>query len=274
MISNPNHVHYTCIAHQLGQESSESTILAEFNSASADSNLQNLAQQCLHLTPPHHTIFTQTFSNQTFTFLLDYPFVYFGIFDRKSSKFDQISLLDCLKDTLSDVIKGNPNQKFTSFCLQAEIYPVFHKLVSKSFDLDCYNVSNNDNVRPPLSVSGPGKGVKRVALPILSSSKITNCLKKKRWLSSDSKEALVDGNIDVSDGNLDDVNEVKSSREVVCQNGVCFIDGHRGNNVGRHRAKKIWRRHVWVVLVLDLSICLILFGIWLFVCKGFQCIEG
>ncbi|KAK9672429.1 hypothetical protein RND81_12G100000 [Saponaria officinalis] len=265
MISNPDLVHYTCIARQLA---TDSTILAEFNLA--DSFLQKLAQQCLHFTPPHHTIFSQTFSNQTFTFLLDYPFVYFGIFDQKMIKFDQINLLQSLRDTLNHIIKGNPNQKFTSFCLQDEIHPIFQKLLSKSFDFDSFgdNVANDKNINPS-SVSG-SKAKKMMALPMLSSNKITKCLKKKRWVSSDSKEALVDGKSDVLEGNFD-VGEVKS-REVVCQNGVCFIDGH--GNVGKHKAKKIWRRHVWVVLVLDLCVCLILFGIWLFVCKGFQCIDG
>lgn len=95
--------------------------------------------------------------------------------------------------------------------------------------------------------------------------------KKKRFCgdATGSKEALADGKVDLLD--RDGVGEVKS-RDIVCQDGVCLIDD--GGVGGRQKAKKIWRRHVWVVLILDLAVCLILFGIWLFVCRGFQCIEG
>lgn len=80
---------------------------------------------------------------------------------------------------------------------------------------------------------------------------------------TESNEALVDGKAGLSDADV-------KSREITCQNGVCYVDGGGG---GKQKAKRIWRRHVWIVLGLDLAVCLILFGIWLFVCHGFECIE-
>ncbi|KAK9665241.1 hypothetical protein RND81_14G099700 [Saponaria officinalis] len=292
MISNPNLVHYTCIAHNTNIDSGDSTILAEFNSG--DSSLNELAQQCLHHTPPHHTNFSQTFKNQTFTFLLDYPFVYFGIFDPNFMKFDQFNLLGKLRDTLNRTIKGNPNQKFTSFCLQGEIHPIFHKLLSKSLDFDTNNSNNDHNNVSFSTVSGSSKGRKMMGLGMLNCCKNSKGVKKKRMsmssesVSNNSKEALMEGKVNVSDNNVD-VGEVKS-REIVCENGVCLLNphgnGHNNRNnsnninsngngyVRRQKAKKKWKQIVWIVLVLDLAICLILFGIWLFVCQGFQCIEG
>ncbi|KAG7945353.1 hypothetical protein I3843_15G147800 [Carya illinoinensis] len=38
------------------------------------------------------------------------------------------------------------------------------------------------------------------------------------------------------------------------------------------KSKQIWRKHVWVVLLLDLFVCSVLFVIWLWVCGGFNCI--
>ncbi|KAJ4850799.1 hypothetical protein Tsubulata_009789 [Turnera subulata] len=43
---------------------------------------------------------------------------------------------------------------------------------------------------------------------------------------------------------------------------------------GKQKAKQIWRKHVWVVLILDLLVCAVLFGVWLWVCRGFKCIDG
>lgn len=58
-------------------------------------------------------------------------------------------------------------------------------------------------------------------------------------------------------------------------------DGERGSfsekgggGGGRERARRVWRRHVKVVLVIDFLVCLVLFGVWLSICNGFQCITG
>lgn len=273
-MSDSELVHYACIAHQghHHDDSPDSTILAEFNSA--DSSLQDLAYQCLLQTPRHHSVFSHTSVNRTYTFLLNDPFVYFGIFDPNMPKHDQIQFLGRLKEALQYMIKGNKDHKFTPYCFQGELHPIFHKLMSKSLDFDALHLIPNgvssNNTPPP--ISGSSQGAKILTLPLLSSSKTTKGYKKKRFCGdgmSDSNEALVDGKVDLVGDNV--AKDVKS-RDIVCQNGLCLIDG--GSVVARQKAKKMWRRHVWIVLVLDMAVCLILFGIWLFVCQGFQCIEG
>ncbi|XP_057525784.1 phytolongin Phyl2.2 [Amaranthus tricolor] len=267
MISDPDLVLYTCIAHQHSSESS--TILAEFNSS--DSSLQEFAHQCLNLVPPHHIIFTQTFHNRSYTFLINNGFVFFGIFDSKLAKSDQIRFLGRLKETIDHLIKGKSKFKFSSYSLQGELHPIFPKLMSKSIDFDDLHLISNG-----VDHNSSNNNKKGLSLSMLSSSKIGKGLKKKK-LSGDSltnsREALVDDKADFlshNDYDYDD-NEIKS-REINHQNGNYLMDGI-GSNVGRHKAKKIWRRHVWIVLLMDLAVCLILFGIWLFVCHGFQCVE-
>lgn len=41
---------------------------------------------------------------------------------------------------------------------------------------------------------------------------------------------------------------------------------------GRKSMQRIWRQQVRMVLIIDLVVCSLLFGIWLSVCKGFQCV--
>lgn len=41
----------------------------------------------------------------------------------------------------------------------------------------------------------------------------------------------------------------------------------------RHKAKHVWKKHVWVLLLLDLFVCAVLFVIWLWVCSGFKCMS-
>lgn len=55
-------------------------------------------------------------------------------------------------------------------------------------------------------------------------------------------------------------------------NGDCGSFSDKGG--GRERARRVWRRHVKVLLVIDFLVCLVLFGVWLSICKGFQCITG
>lgn len=50
--------------------------------------------------------------------------------------------------------------------------------------------------------------------------------------------------------------------------------GGGGGGGGREMARRVWRRHVKVVLVIDFLVCLVLFGVWLSICNGFQCITG
>ena len=189
-------------------------------------------------------------------------------------KSDQFQFLARLKEVLNHLLKGMGNHnlhKFTPYCFQGELHPIFHKLMSESFDLGSLRLGSNGvhGIGCPSDVSGlvsgPSKGRKIFSVPLLNPSKV-GC-KMKRLCGegmSESKESLVDSKDDFSDvGNVVDV----KSREITSPNGVCYVDG------GKQRAKRIWRRHVWIVLTLDLAVCLILFGIWLFVCRGFECIE-
>ncbi|KAL2921812.1 Phytolongin Phyl2.1 [Bienertia sinuspersici] len=265
MFADPDLVRYACIAHHPSFESS--TILAEFNSA--DSNLQQLAKRCLQVVPPHHKVFSHSYRNQSYTFLLHDRFVYFGIFDSNMVKSDQIRFLSRLKETIDHlIINGKSNFKFSSYCLQGELHPIFHRLMSKSFDFDTSSLLPNGVHNNNTPVSNSSKNKKILSVSLLSPTKIGKGFKKKKMSEesmTNSRDALVDGKVD---GSHDD-NEVKS-REIIHTNDNFFMD----SGVGRHKAKKIWRRHVWIVLVLDLAVCLILFGIWLFVCRGFQCIGG
>jgi hypothetical protein len=48
----------------------------------------------------------------------------------------------------------------------------------------------------------------------------------------------------------------------------------RSTSQSRLRRQSLWMRHVKVIIIVDAVICVILFGAWLAVCKGFQCVSG
>ncbi|GAB4826210.1 hypothetical protein Ancab_009075 [Ancistrocladus abbreviatus] len=273
MISDPNQIRYACIAHN-------STILAEFNSA--DSSLQTLALQCLQQSPHHHTFFSHTARKRSYTFLMDDLFVCFAIFDEAVENSDRIWYLNSLKDALQDLIRKkkypsslsnghivNGNDNFSSHCFQGELHPIFYQLMSRGLDPDSeanMNGLNNDNDGSRTVSSGGGgdgssKGGRILGVPLLTN--VEEGLKKFGGSVGESKDMLMEDKVDLSD------DATVTSREV-CQKGaggLCKVDG------GRQRAKKIWNMHVWIVLMLDLAVCLILFGIWLWICHGLQCLD-
>lgn len=267
MDSNPNLIRYACVAHQSGGIGGGSpTIVAEFNSG--DSSLQALAHECLLRTPPLHSIFSHTIHSCAYTFVIDDPFIYFVISDHKFPKPNRIWFLNKLKDASQHLIAKHSksilksNRSFTPYCFQTQIQPIFQQLMSS-------------NGVETAGIASKTQSKRIFAVPLLA--KVGEGLKKKKRLigdsSSDSKDVLVEDKIELSDQG-----EVMSREAVVCNqkgafasdSALCLGDSASG---AKQKAKRIWRRHVWVVLVLDFAVCLILFGVWLMVCRGFQCID-
>ncbi|XP_044473003.1 phytolongin Phyl2.2-like [Mangifera indica] len=250
MISNPNLVFYACIA-------KGSIILGEFLPRERGIS-EVLAQQCVERTPPHHSMFSQTLSNRTCTFLINDPFTYFGIFDENIQKSELLGFLNGIKSSFEEIFARGSVLDFdnmTSRCLQSQFDAVFCE--SMGLDLEFLNSSRSGS-KDDLNSSLDFSRGRMVGAPLPGTPK---GLKKKKRASAERGG---------SDGNAKDVNgekKVDVYDDVLTQKNVLFA-------VDRQKAKQIWKKHVWVVLALDLVICVFLFGIWLLVCRGFQCIDG
>ncbi|CAH9059015.1 unnamed protein product [Cuscuta epithymum] len=246
MISDPRLVHYACVA-------KDATVLAEFNSNDAD--LGALAVGCLEKTPPFHSIYTHTVRRRTYTFLIESPFVYFAVFDEKLDKYDGVDFLKAVKEGFEAFVGGRSAKKCDSHCFQGEFNPVFHNLLASMAERE---------EPPPLSPrkmshesSGSTEslcGYRTGTTPLFNET--TNYLKKKK------KKRLLDGE-------NDDASELSREFSVPMHKSAAF-----SGELGYQRAKRVWKRHVWVVLALDLIVCIILFIIWLWVCRGLKCIDG
>ncbi|KAM1126914.1 hypothetical protein COP2_043318 [Malus domestica] len=220
MISNPDLIFYACIAHKV-------MILGEF---SKEPGLGKLAQQCVEVAPPHHSMFSHTLK----------------------SGFEDVS------GSGSILVRDN----FAPSCLQVQFDSIIGKVMAS-------DLPNSPAASRNLSF-GASKGKKMVLTPLLGKNP-SEGLKKKRRLSGE-----VNGDL------CKDVT-AKEKKVDVCDdaNGGGFRDFplptqksgllHSGD---RQKAKQVWTRHVWVVLILDLFVCAVLFGIWLWVCRGFKCIDS
>ncbi|KAL3651314.1 hypothetical protein CASFOL_004316 [Castilleja foliolosa] len=242
MVSDPGLIHYACIA-------KGATVLAESNSK--DASLGAIAAKCLHNTPPFHSRFTHTVRSRTYAFLIDDNFVYFVIFDDKLEKSEGFAFLESVKIAFAGVTKNHKKpglQNLTSHCYQGELNPVFRQLLRS----DMEGLGSPTGQRLSHSggfQSGPG--------PIRERSKPSSLNKMKNrlfdWEKKENDEDMGNGLI------------------VHNKNGGLIYSGEIS---GHQKAKKVWKKQVWFILSLDFVICVIMFGVWLWVCSGFKCIDS
>ncbi|KAM1407466.1 hypothetical protein ACFX2F_002045 [Malus domestica] len=256
MISNPNLIFYACIAHKV-------TILGEF---SKESGLGDLAQQCVEIAPPHHSMFTHTVRKRTYIFSIHDPFVYFAIYDADLDQSEALSFLNRLKSDFEEVSGSGSilvRDNFAPSCLQVQFDSIIQKIMAS-------DSPNSPAASRNLSLSA-SKGKNMVLTPLLGNKPNEGMKKKKKRLSGE-----VNGDL------CKDVTATEKKVDVCDDaNGCGFRDFslptqksdplHSGD---RQKAKQVWRRHVWVVLMLDLFVCAVLFGIWLWVCRGFKCLAS
>lgn len=264
MISDPSLVTYACVARG-------ATILAEFTAGDAD--LETLALKCVENAPPLHAMFSQTCRQRTYTFVMDASFTYFGIFHESLGKSQGLWFLGRVKDASEEVVESESIKKFDNlmaYSLQGELNPVFRELLAPPpppVPLPPPPGMHPSPLKSSWSVSSElPKGKKMVSVPLLG--KPAKGLKKKKRLvgegAGEGKDLASENKVvDVSD----DVGVMTRSFSVSLQKNVLF-DG------GRQKAKQKWKQHVWVVLGLDVVVCSLLFGIWLWICRGFKCIDG
>lgn len=262
MISNPNLVLYSCI-------SKGPIILADFSSKE-EQEIGSVAQKCIEKSPPNHSFFSHTVSRRTYTFLIDDPFVYFAIYDVNLGKSEAISLLDRLKCAFDKfLVKGSipEGDKLTSNCLQSQFNPVFLEIMALDLEFVTSPTSESASSRNPSVSSSKGR---KSGVPLLGNP-IKGLKKKRRMPEAEGNGKSKDGYGGV-ENKMDLCNDVNgTSRDFP----VCMQKGGGGFITGdRKKAKQIWRKHVLVVLFLDFVVCAALFGIWLYVCRGFQCIDA
>ncbi|KAF9671094.1 hypothetical protein SADUNF_Sadunf12G0011500 [Salix dunnii] len=246
MISNSNHVFYACIV-------KGPTIVAEF-SPGEESGIEIIGQRCIEKTPPNHSMFSHTTRSKTYTFLIDDPFAYFAIFDENLQKSEYLWFLNRVKNGFKE-LWGFKMMKDEILALDADLVNALMEESSK------------DSRNPRCLDSTSGKGA--VIRPLLPKPTKVLMMKKK-------KRPLGDANGDHYGGDLGNNNKVNGVGEhdnrefsvsMMQKNGGFYMGD------GKQKAKQIWKKHVWMVLTLDLIVCAVLCGVWLWVCRGFKCIN-
>ncbi|WCJ28943.1 SNARE-like superfamily protein [Euphorbia peplus] len=247
MISNPDLILYSCIA-------KGSIIIAEFSS-SKHPGIEEIGKRCIDKTPDHHSIFSHTIRKKTYTFIFHHPFVYFVIFDENLPKSESFWFLDRVKSAFDELIMANPVEDVRK----------------DSRDLSMDSRSTGTVSSPLLSKTG----MKKKKRPLVCGGGGSDSGGGGEANGKEFAGSLMDNKVNHVGENGGNANNI------MMMNKEFSVSMHKNSNGNgyylgdsKQKAKQIWRKHVWVVLILDLVICAVLFGIWLWVCRGFKCIDG
>ncbi|KAK4273881.1 hypothetical protein QN277_017192 [Acacia crassicarpa] len=249
MISNPNFIHYACIA-------KGTTILAQ--RGSKEPNIEELAAQCLEQAPPNHSMFYHTVKKRTYAFLIDEAFVYFAIFDENLVKTEALWFLDRMKGALDAILKSRSIKDscdFLPLCFQDEFDSIFTESMPSDLLSEKPLLGENKDDRNPSVGSVNEKKLVMVAL--LEQPRKVLSKKKRVSTEGDGIDAMMENTVDV----VDDINGHTRDFALSVPND-------------RHKAKRIWKKYVWAVLLFDIFVCAMLFVIWLWVCRGFKCMRS
>lgn len=173
-------------------------------------------------------------------------------------------------------------EKLSSHCFQGEFNPIFHQLLAhQAADLEVPNSKREVLHREHSGSLDSPRGKRIGSMPLLGGGDMGRGLKKKKKKNRDNNNNNNNG--ELNGGEKDGFGENKVDMFDDGGGGVLSRDfsvsmakgnGLFAGDVGQQKAKKVWKKHVWVVLTMDLIVCSILFGVWLWICRGFKCIDG
>lgn len=233
---------YACVC-------SGTTILSDFSSG--DTDLKTLALKCIERTPPFHLLYSYTAGKRIYCFVIDDPLVFFAIIDEGFGKDQGFAFLDRLKTSFASFWKRQSiksTDQSNSLCFQEEFGPVFRSLMHLSGEADQITKRNPDPIERDHAGAIPS--------PLLLD-----------------KQSNGGGEIgDVSVENVSDT--TVSSNEI--REGSLLPEKDGGSGVvdgGWRQGRRIWKKQVRIVLLIDFAVCCALFCVWLTVCKGLRCVD-
>ncbi|URD92306.1 VAMP-like protein [Musa troglodytarum] len=242
-VPDPHPILYACVAHG-------TTILAELSFAEAggggDGDLSlGHAAGCLATVPRFHRHYSHTAGGRIYAFLMAEPLVFFAIADEAVlGKPRALLFLRRLRDAFSSsavrrrrtAAGGDGSDPLPHLCLQEDFLPELHRLVQ--------SVPSQDEEPPPPRPCLPPPA----ASPRPSDSDEDQKVKEKKGGKGKRKMTISVVNRDV-------------------------VDSDPANG-GSKSVQKVWRQHVRTIILIDLVVCCFLLGVWVSICRGFECITN
>lgn len=195
--------------------------------------IDNMAALCLEIIPPYHRFYFETIAPYTFAFLMDDGFVYFAILCHSHGNSQLLSFLQNLRD------------EFTRIGRKGEFMPVVSGLVAS-----LERVGAGAGAWPAMSnANGDGGAGSSTKAPLLARPSKHDKKKKKK---------MKDDGVGVRD--IETVEHRRSTDSETTKSSSQSV-------------RDKWCRQVRIVLAIDAAVCILLFVIWLVICRGIECIR-
>ncbi|TXG53401.1 hypothetical protein EZV62_022570 [Acer yangbiense] len=224
-----------------------------------DNEIENLALLCLEKTPPFHKWYFETVDKRTYGFLIeDGGYVYFVIVDEGLGSPGVLQFLEHLREEFKNAAKKGSRGSFSgmnAIGMQEQLVPVIRQLITS-----LENVSQiASSTKAPLL----GKSSKQ------EKKKARDHVIAVRDVELEEHRKSADRGVRVDPATLDSNNQSGAGSSISLQKDL----GSMWIRSSSQSIRKKWWRQVRIVLAIDAAVCLILFAVWLVICRGIVCIR-
>lgn len=278
MGSIQNTVHYCSI-------SRGNRILCAYNGGNHE--IENLATLCLDKTPLYHKWYFETMARKTYGFLVEDGYVYFMIVDAGLGSPGALQFLEHVRDEFKKVSKKGSRGSLLGknvVNIQEQLVPVIRRLITENVSqtrnewaaeipiMDRVDVGLSPS---PSNANGQIEVATSTKAPLLGKPSKQEKKKAKdhvvavRDIDLEEHKKSTDRGIKLDSSNLDSSNQSASGSPMSSQKDL----GSSRIRPSSQSMKKRWWHQVRIVLAIDAAVCLVLFAIWLWICKGVGCIR-
>ncbi|XP_062195991.1 phytolongin Phyl1.1-like [Phragmites australis] len=246
MSSSADNTVYCCIAK--GRK-----VIYCYNSKDGDPQMDATAALCLENAPSYHRHYIHTIGSRSFGYLMADGHTFFAIIDPSVGNAGVLQFLERVREVFRN---ANRNGFHTS------LVPAVQRLVA--------SLEKMPRAAFVLEESAERGG----------SSESSSCTSSKVPLlgKSGSRKEKKSKDKAVSVGCDDEHHGTRGMRIDMPTEEVSGMSLERSSSQSRLRRQQpsrlLWMRHVKIIVVVDVIICLVLFAAWLAICKGFQCVSG
>jgi hypothetical protein len=226
-----------------------------------DPDTESAAALCLEHAPPHHRHYAHAAGSRSYAYLAADGHTFFALVDPCAGNASALQFLERVRDVFRHA--GSHRNGFHDSLVPAvqRLAASLEKTPRATFALeDNADSGGGPNETSTCTSSSSSK------VPLLGKSGS----RKEKKKSKDKAAAPGDGE-----------NEQRGTRGVRIDmpaedvGGMSLERSLSQSRLWRQQpSRSLWMRHVKIIIVVDVIICVILFAVWLAVCKGFQCVSG
>ncbi|XVE49487.1 hypothetical protein DITRI_Ditri01bG0086200 [Diplodiscus trichospermus] len=252
-----------------------------------DHEIENLAALCLERTPLFHRWYFETIGKMTFGFLIEDGYVYFSIVDKSLENRSVLQFLEHMRNEFKNVARKGSRGSFlgmSSIGIKEQLVPVIRRFITSlehvSFSGSDWKAETPASDHASLSPSPSNANAQLEAASSTKALLLGKSSKQEKKKLKDHVIAVRDVEMEEHRNSTDRVKVDSTASDSNNKNGASSSIslqkdlGSMRIRSGSQNTRKKWWRQVRIILAIDAVVCLLLFVIWLSVCRGIECTQN